>query len=98
MFSWAFKSEKVIYYDFETTGLNQYHDKIIEYAFMTEKQDNKDKEVFTNLVNPETKLDSKIVSITNITNEMLVDKNPIWQHVSKMIKFIESDYSYKYLK
>ena len=97
MFSWAFKSEKTIYYDFETTGLNQYHDKIIEYAFMTEKQGNKEKEVFTNLVNPECKLDSKIVSITNITNEMLVDKNPIWQHVSKMIKFIESDYSYKYL-
>ena len=43
MFSWLSKKEKVIYYDFETTGLNQYHDKIIEYAFMTEKNGSKEK-------------------------------------------------------
>ena len=28
--------EQLIYYDFETTGLNIFHDKIIEYAFYKE--------------------------------------------------------------
>ena len=27
---------EIIYFDFETTGLNPYHDKIIEYAFLSE--------------------------------------------------------------
>ena len=90
------KKEKVIYYDFETTGLNQYHDKIIEYAFMTEKNGSKEKEIFTNLVNPENKLDNKIISITKITDDMLINKTPIWQ-LFKIIKFIESDYGDKYL-
>jgi len=27
----------LIYFDFETTGLNPYHDKIIEYAFIQEE-------------------------------------------------------------
>ena len=26
----------IIFYDFETTGLNYFHDEIIEYAFLTE--------------------------------------------------------------
>jgi DNA polymerase III alpha subunit (gram-positive type) len=97
MFSWLSKKEKTIYYDFETTGLNQYHDKIIEYAFITEKDGNRDKDIFTNLVNPETKLDNKIISITKITDDMLINKSPIWQQVPKLIKFIESDYGTKYL-
>lgn len=97
MFSWLSKKEKTIYYDFETTGLNQYHDKIIEYAFITEKDNVKEKEIFTSLVNPETKLDNKIISITKITDDMLLNKTPIWQQLPKIIKFIESDYGNKYL-
>ena len=26
----------IIYYDFETTGLNQFHDRITEYCFIKE--------------------------------------------------------------
>ena len=29
----------LIYFDFETTGLDPYHDKIIEYAFIQEEED-----------------------------------------------------------
>ena len=31
-------SEQIIYFDFETTGLNPFYDKIIEYAFLKEKR------------------------------------------------------------
>ena len=97
MFSWLSNKEKLIYYDFETTGLNQYHDKIIEYSFIKEKEENKEKQVFTSLVNPECKLNKKIINITKIDDEMLSNKTPMWQHVSKMIKFIDQDYGVKYL-
>ena len=98
MFSnWFGKKDKILYYDFETTGLNQFHDKIIEYAFITEKNGENEKEVFTNLVNPEKKLSSKIISITKITDDMLLSKQPMWQHVPKIIKFIEKENNNKYL-
>ena len=97
MFSWLSNKETIIYYDFETTGLNQYHDKIIEYSFIKEKNIDNEKETFTNLVNPECKLNKKIISVTKIEDEMLADKNPIWMHVPKIIKFIDSEYGSKYL-
>lgn len=54
-----------VFYDFETTGLNPFHDKIIEYAFVN------DKEIITNLVTRPQELKPEIVKITGINNEML---------------------------
>ena len=66
----------LIYFDFETTGLNPYKDKIIEYAFIQEFKDEKydikdiesysDNTYINSLVNPETKFDKKITQITGI--------------------------------
>ena len=59
----------VFFIDFETTGLNPYHDEIIEFAL---KQ--KDTENFvSNVVRPNrTKvIPPKITEITNITNDMV---------------------------
>jgi len=59
----------VFFIDFETTGLNPYHDEIIEFAI---KQ--KDTENFvSNVVRPnKTKvIPPKITEITNITNDMV---------------------------
>ena len=84
--------EEVIYYDFETTGLNQYHDKIIEYAFI------KNDESLSSLIDPETELLPKIQKITNISDEMLKNQPKIWTELPKIVKFInENKKNRKYL-
>ena len=90
--NWFAKNDSIFYYDFETTGLNQYHDKIIEYTFLTE-----DKNMISSLVNPEIKIPPKVISITKITDEMLVDKPLMWQSLPKITKFIESGTGTKFL-
>ena len=65
----------LIYFDFETTGLNPYHDKIIEYAFIQEEDetyDINDKDSYKNntyiteLINPNQKFEKK--NIRNYRN------------------------------
>lgn len=75
--------DKIIYFDFEATGLNPYHIKIIEYAFIKE-----DGTFKSSLVNPGEQLEKKIIDITKITNEMLKDapklkekKEKIWDYI-----------------
>ena len=75
--------DKIIYFDFEATGLNPYHIKIIEYAFIKE-----DGTFKSSLVNPGEQLEKKIIDITKITNEMLKDapklkekKEEIWDYI-----------------
>ena len=53
--------------DFETTGLNPYHDDIIEIAAKVLRTD----EQYTSLIKTTKILDKKIVEITGITNDML---------------------------
>ena len=87
----------LIYFDFETTGLNPYHDKIIEYAFIQEEEgetydiDNdesyKNNTFITELVNPEVKFEKKITEITGIHPEELEDKDSIRCELPKMMKF-----------
>ena len=80
--------DKLIYFDFEATGLNPYHIKIIEYAFVKE-----DKTFISSLINPEEVLEKKITEITTITNDMLKDSpqlnqktNEIWEYIYKSYK------------
>ena len=101
---------KQIYFDFETTGLNPYHSKIIDFCFLKEpltsdiddsfindinKHANSDfilnENYFSSLVNPEEKLKSKITEITNITSDMLVNKQTINQLASSINDFINVD-------
>ena len=93
----------LIYFDFETTGLNPYHDKIIEYAFIQEEDESyenfdindpdlySNNEYITNLVNPETKFEKKITEITGIHPDELEHENTIDIELPKMMKFINYD-------
>ena len=55
----------LVFYDFETTGLNPYHDEIIEFAFKN------DDDSISSLVKPSSPLKTEITSITGITNQMI---------------------------
>ena len=59
----------VFFIDFETTGLNPYHDEIIEFAIKLKDTEN----FVSNVVRPnKTKvIPPKITEITNITNDMV---------------------------
>ena len=90
----------LIYFDFETTGLNPYHDEIIEYAFIQEEsetynlEDNdsyKNNTFITDLVNPNKKFEKKISEITGIHPDELENKNTIDTHITNIMNFINYD-------
>lgn len=89
----------LIYFDFETTGLNPYHDKIIEYAFIQEEPnesydgDYKHNTYINDLINPKIKFDKKITDITGIHPEELENKDDIYSHLPNIMSFI--NYSMK---
>ena len=53
--------------DFETTGLNPYHDDMIECCIKVLNSDN----IFTSLIKTDKSLSDKVVQITQITNDKL---------------------------
>ena len=62
--------------DFETSGLNPYHDDIIEIAMKVMDSDNQ----FTTLVKPKSNecISDEISSLTGITNKMLMKEGQFW--------------------
>jgi len=98
MFSWfsGNSSTQVFFYDLETTGLNQYHDKIIEYTFL-----NSDGNNITSIVNPYkgkdyVSLNPKIKTLTKITDEM-IEKSPKFSEVLPSILEFLGNSEIKYL-
>ena len=91
--------QKLIYFDFETTGLNMFHDNIIEYSFINETDliDNnqsslvKGEDYITSLVNPEQPLSNKVIEITRITDSMLKNKQPIQKKCKKIYDFLNKN-------
>ena len=78
---------KIFVYDFETTGLNPFHDKIIDFCFydlLTGKK-------VEGLVNPEREISSKITEITGITNEQLSVAESIKYHIQTLRDFFNTD-------
>ena len=78
---------KFVVLDLETTGLNCYYDRIIEFGavrvengIVTESMDL--------LINPERPLPKKIVDITSITDKMLENKPTIETAIHKIVDFI----------
>jgi len=59
-------SNRIIWYDLETTGFNPYHNNIIEIAAKDNLGNN-----FNVLINIQKPLPKKIIQITNITDNML---------------------------
>jgi DNA polymerase-3 subunit alpha (Gram-positive type) len=93
------KNKDLWFFDFETTGLNPYHDKIIEYSFVLEEDcdyDLNNSEEFADyyyineLVNPETKFEQKISEITGIAPEDVENKKPIRHHIKIIDEFINN--------
>jgi DNA polymerase III subunit epsilon len=93
------ESCNLIYFDFETTGLNPYHNKIIEYAFIQEEIDeeydsepiNEYNTYITDLVNPKVKFDKKISEITGIHPDELINEETIYHHIKEIMNFINYD-------
>lgn len=91
---------ETIYYDFETTGLNPYHNKIIEYSFILEEKCSydlsdpdsyEDNYYICSLVNPETKFEKKITDITGIRPEEVENEEPIDLHIDSIQQFIDEE-------
>lgn len=83
----AKKTHKTLFFDFETTGLNPFHEKIIDYCFICEE----DGTLVENLVNPNSKLSDKIKEITHLTDSDLQDKLPIQEHIDILRNTIQNN-------
>ena len=82
-------NDEIIYFDFETTGLNPFHDKIIEYCFMIHEDENIQ---ISDIVDPEQKIDKKITDITGIHPDMFEGKKNIENHIMIIYNFINGTY------
>jgi DNA polymerase-3 subunit alpha (Gram-positive type) len=95
----------LIYFDFETTGLNPYHDKIIEYSFIQEESDEKydidnpesydSNTHITELVDPEIKFEKKISEITGIHPDELDNEANIEYLLPEIMEFINYKMKHK---
>ena len=81
--------DEVIYFDFETTGLNPYHNKIIEYCFLIEDDDESQ---ISDIIDPEEKIEKKITDITGIHPDMFENKQNINNHIMTIYNFINGTY------
>ena len=77
----------LVFYDFETTGLNPYHSNIIEYAFINDLEDN-----LVSLVNPDRKIEEKITKITGIDDSMVKNETFIENHRDTIFKYLKNIY------
>lgn len=84
-----------IFYDFETTGLNPFHDKVIEYTFIKYWGHIK-KNTSSSLINPQEPLDDKITEITSITDEMLADQPTINANRQAIFNFVTEEQRIEY--
>jgi DNA polymerase III alpha subunit (gram-positive type) len=93
----------IIYFDFETTGLNPFHDKVIELCFLYDSPKQKDApstaeaevfrddQIFTSLVNPKRKFEEKITNITGIHPYDLINKPSIEELHPVLINFLDNN-------
>ena len=81
----SIKKIRCIWIDIETTGFNIFHDNIIEIAALDD-----DLMEFSHLISSEKRIPKKVMEITHITNEMLIDKPPVTEILNKLIEFITS--------
>ena len=79
--------QEFVAFDLETTGLSSKTDRIIEIGAVVMKN-GKEVERFQTFVDPERKLERKIVDLTGITDEMLVGAPKIEEVLPKFLEFI----------
>lgn len=86
-----------IFFDLETTGLNQYHDRVTEIAIIKDYSDGRTPVEFSSLVNPEKNISKFITRITGISNEMVVGKPTFAQLSSGVLNIIQESNNVPYL-
>jgi len=79
--------EEFVAFDLETTGLSAKNDRIIEIGAVILK-DGKEIERFQTFVDPERRLDRKIIDLTGINDEMLRDAPKIEEVLPKFLDFV----------
>lgn len=84
--TYLFKKDYVVF-DVETTGLDTSHDKIIEISAI-KYINNQKVDSFSQLINPNYKLNPTIIRITGITDDDLVNKPEAKDIIPEFIKFI----------
>ncbi|MFR6221246.1 MAG: exonuclease domain-containing protein, partial [Anaerococcus sp.] len=85
------KNQRFIVFDLETTGLSKYIDKITEIGAV-KIENGEIIEVFNELVNPEKMIPQKVVELTGITNEMVMDKPKIDEVLPRFLEFSKDSY------
>lgn len=78
----------LIFYDLETTGLNQYHDKITEICLIKQIPLDFNDEKFITLINPEKPIPEIVTKITGIDQSMVKDKLTFNQISGQLLHFI----------
>jgi DNA polymerase-3 subunit epsilon len=80
-------SSRAIFYDLETTGINNKEDRIIEIAAF----DPTNNKTFSSLINPEIPIPIESTNITNITDDMVKDKKTFKEVYLEFLKFLSGD-------
>ncbi|WCA22404.1 exonuclease domain-containing protein [Candidatus Phytoplasma oryzae] len=82
------KQQNYIVFDLETTGLSKIRDKIIELSAVKIENGKVTNKIFSELINPQISLSSKITEITGITNEELQNKPILTEILPSFLNFI----------
>ena len=79
--------EEFVAFDLETTGLSSKNDRIIEIGAVILKN-GQEIDRFQTFVDPQRKLDKKIVDLTGITDEMLAGAPSLEEVLPEFLKFV----------
>ena len=79
--------DEFVAFDLETTGLSSRTDRIIEIGAVRMKK-GQEIERFQTFVDPEQKLEKKIIDLTGITDDMLVGAPKIEEVLPKFLEFV----------
>ena len=80
------KDQEFVVFDLETTGLSRFADKITEIGAVR-VVNGEITEIFNELVNPEKLIPDKVIELTGITNEMVMDKDKIDEVLPRFLDF-----------
>jgi DNA polymerase III alpha subunit (gram-positive type) len=81
----------IVYYDLETTGLNQFHDRITEFSFIKEAETTeRNLPKLQSLINPGIPIPPFVQKLTNITNELVQNKPIFNQTIPTIMEFMNN--------
>ena len=81
--------KEYVVFDIETTGLDTFNDKITEIGAVKIK-DGVIAEEFSSLINPHVPIPDKIVELTGITDDMVLNTPEMSEVIADFVKFIDN--------